>query len=490
MLRVEDFMKSIYIRNAVYFFIIALACLGLKPLETDKEAVVRFVIGDVSAQAGGQTVWRPLALNNKVAEGERIKTALNSRVELTMPDGTVLKINENTIFDVNEIKVPDVDREDRMKFTVWAGNIWASFKKIITSRQEREIESPSAVVAVRGTILEMEVDRNQNTTVRVEEGLVSVRSKDIEGEVSVVANQETFVEKGKSPTQPRSIPPKPDQTEEEELTLDINLPGVMFTDPTVLTAGLPVSGRVPPGTTLEAEGRPTPVGPDGRFLTRLRVNEGLNTIHLTARRADKSLSRDVRIYVNTKPPEIRLASPLVSGYYNRRDYSLSGGVFDPTPGDKVRVFINNEEVTEVLGRGSFNRTIILKEGENIITVVARDRSDNVKEMAQKLILDTVKPILTIMEPARVSVFRDEQPPAPPTLSRRLEQRVRGIVIDPQPSSGIKRVTLNGKDIKLHSDGSFEVTIPLVTGVNQLNFVVEDLAGNILREGSRNVDVSK
>jgi hypothetical protein len=459
-------------------------------LETDKEAVVKFVIGEVQVQARQQTLWRILRLNNTVAEGDRIKTALNSRVELTMPDGTILKINENTIFDVNEIKVPDVDREDRMKFTVWAGNIWASFKKLVTSRQEREIESPSAVVAVRGTILEMNVDRNQNTTVRVEEGLVAVRSKDVEGEVSVSSNQETYIEKGKAPTSPRSLPGgQTDQQEDASLTLNLDIPGVMFTDPAVLGTGVPVSGQVPPGTALDADGQPIIVAPNGRFNGRLRVIEGLNTIKINARRNGENISREVKVFVNTKSPEIRLSSPLVAGYYNRRDYSLSGAVFDPTPGDKIKVFLNNEEVAEIVGRGSFNRTIILREGENQIRVLARDRSGNTREMAQNLILDTVKPILTITEPTRSSLFRDEQPPAPPTLKRRLEQRVRGIVIDPEPSSGIKRVTLNGKEIKLNSDGSFEVLIPLADGINRLNFTVEDLAGNIMREGSRSVDVS-
>jgi hypothetical protein len=229
---------------------------------------------------------------------------------------------------------------------------------------------------------------------------------------------------------------------------------------------------------------PVPVAADGTYNTRVRVQEGLNKILLKASLGSKSESREVRVFVNTKRPEIRLSTPLVSGFYNRRDYSLSGGVFDVTPGDKVKIYINNEEVAEVIGQGSFNRTIILREGENMIRVSAKDRSGNVSEISQRLFLDTVKPILTVTEPAQQINYRYQPPPPPSVSNVRREQLVRGLIIDPHPSSGIKRVLLNGKEIKPKSDGSFSTSIPLRSGENRLNFEIEDLAGNILRDNSK------
>jgi hypothetical protein len=65
-----------------------------------------------------------------------------------------------------------------------------------------------------------------------------------------------------------------------------------------------------------------------------------------------------------------------------------------------------------------------------------------------------------------------------------------VVLDPEPSSGIKRVVINGKEIKPNSDGSFDTTIPLQRGENRLTFMVEDLAGNILRDNSKTVRLPK
>ena len=85
--------------------------LNFTPTQLQKDAVVKFVIGEVEAQSRQQTSWKELRINSTVSEGDRIKTALNSRVELNMPDGTQLKINENTIFDIDEIKIPEEDQE-------------------------------------------------------------------------------------------------------------------------------------------------------------------------------------------------------------------------------------------------------------------------------------------------------------------------------------------------------------------------------------------
>ena len=194
----------------------------------------------------------------------------------------------------------------------------------------------------------------------------------------------------------------------------------------------------------------------------------------------------------TKKPEIQFSTPIVAGFYNRRDYSLNGAVFDPTPLDKVTVYLNNEMVIQVQGRGSFNRTIILKEGENIIRIRAVDLANNTTEVSQKLFLDTVKPIITMTEPAQPVYTRFEPPPPPgqeTDLSKqRFTQIIRGLIIDPQPSSGIKSVTINGQEVKPNVDGSFEMEITLRRGENRLNIVAEDLAGNIRRSSNRMIRV--
>ncbi len=484
--------------SVVVYLMLILMTMGVYGAQAKRSsAKIKFLVGTVKLMHKGKIHWQTAHFNDRVYQGDRIRTELSSRVELQMPDGSVIKINENSVFDVKEIKTPQNEHADKMSFTLWVGSLFAKFQKIVEQRQSRIIESPSAVVAVRGTQFDLQVDRNQTTTVRVYEGRVSFRSKQAAGEVFVSSNQESKVEKGKPPLPPRPFKPKRSGSMgalPKGQLLKINLSKFQFTDPVILTAGLPLRGRTIPGARVVANGQPLTVGSSGVFTGRVPVVEGLNEITVVAELNGKRQKQTVRILVNTFKPKIKLARPLTNMYTNRRDYSLSGAVFDRTPGDKVKLYINDELVTEVVGQGSFNRTIILNEGKNTIRVVAEDVSGNRTVHVEQIFLDTVKPILTITEPAQPVYVRFE-PPRPPGEHTQFEQErfkqvIRGIVIDPQPSSGIKRVLVNGQEIKPNNDGSFEATIflrratPGRRGENRLSFIVEDMAGNILRDNSR------
>jgi len=477
-------------KRVQYILLIMLILVTTAFAQKQSSAKVKFVIGDVQRLPAKQTSWLKAKLNGKVFQGDRIKTASNSRVEIEMPDGSKLRIDQSTIFDIKEIKTKEDDGEDKMSFSLWAGNIWAKFKKVVSGRQDRRIESPSAVVAIRGTELEINVDQQLTTKVSVSEGLVAVSSKDADGQVMVGSNQQTTVRKGHAPTEPTQSSGQGPQTNPGEFVLQVDKIPVQQTDPAVLGGGVRISGRTLPGARVNASGIPLNVGPNGQFSGTVTVREGFNNVQITAEKDGKSASEALRVFVNTRRPQIQLSTPLVSGFLNKRDYSLSGAVFDETPLDKVKVYFNGDEVAEVRGRGTFNRTLILHEGRNDIKIAAIDLSKNSTELAERIFLDTVKPIITITEPAQPNFFRLE-PPAPPdrinsARGERFAQSIRGVIIDPQPSSNLKRILINGKEIQPNTDGSFQTEIFLTRGENRLQIFTEDLAGNITRDNTRRI----
>ena len=457
----------------------------------ENSAKVKFQIGTVQRQRAHKTSWQKTRINDRIYQGDRIKTSVGSRIELEMPDGSVIKVDQNSIFDVKEIKTAAEDNEDNMSFTLWAGNIWAHFKKIVTGRQSRTIESPSAVVAIRGTTLEIGVNKSLTTTVSVVEGRVSVKSRDAKGEVFVNSNQKTVVKKGQPPAKPTSVTAPKSTPSQKTFNFTVKKLPLIVKDPAVLGSGIRVSGKAIAGAQVLANGSPLRVSQDGSFSGMVRVHEGANKFDVVGSYDGKTFSRKVGVFVNTKKPRIKLSTPLVSGYFNKRNYSLSGAIFDDTPQDKVKVFLNGEMVADVRQRGSFNRTIVLKEGENNIRVAAKDLAGNTTEYADRLFLDTVKPIITITEPAQRNFIRLE-PPAPPRKNalsaNRFRQVVRGVIIDPAPSSKLKRLQINGKEIRPNSDGSFETEIILQRGRNRIVIIAEDLAGNIARDASREIIV--
>jgi hypothetical protein len=61
------------------------------------------------------------------------------------------------------------------------------------------------------------------------------------------------------------------------------------------------------------------------------------------------------------------------------------------------------------------------------------------------------------------------------------------VVDPEPSSGMAGLTINGIDIPVEDDGSFTGDVILRLGVNRLIIVCRDRAGNEYRDETRVVD---
>lgn len=464
--------------------------LVLQVMAQEQTARVKFLIGDADLLPNGKTTWNKIALNGQVRQGDRIRTRLASRVELEMPDKSVIRVNENSIFDVSKL-INDASG-DEMNFTLWAGNMWARFSKAVNTRQSRKVESPSAVVAIRGTELEMVVNEQQTTTVRVFEGRVAVTSKLGQGEVLVESSQETEVRSGENPTQPRKFETQEQNRQQSALILQLNPLQRHYTDQSVIGRGIELTGQTSPGAKVTADGVQLAVAANGNIRDFLPAREGLNEFAVVAELNGETTQNRVGFFVNTQEPQIRFSTPLVAGILNRRDYSLSGAIFDPTPQDKVRVFINGEIVADVEGRGSFNRTIILNEGKNTIQLRAVDRSENVVEKSEVLFLDTVKPIITITQPANPNFLRNE-PPSPPDKfinlkDQRFTQEIRGIIIDPEPSSGLKSILINGQPVKPRTDGSFEADIQLVRGENRILIQAEDLAGNIVRETNRVITI--
>ena len=62
--------------------------------QNSNKASVKFVIGNAELQKSQQNSWEKIGLNTSIYEGDRIKTSSNSRVEMDMPDGSVIKIND------------------------------------------------------------------------------------------------------------------------------------------------------------------------------------------------------------------------------------------------------------------------------------------------------------------------------------------------------------------------------------------------------------
>lgn len=119
------------------------------------------------------------------------------------------------------------------------------------------------------------------------------------------------------------------------------------------------------------------------------------------------------------------------------------------------VLVNGVEAT-VGADGKFSAEVTLKEGENEIVVVAKDKSGNKTEKTLKVVLDTVPPEVTVI------------PPAGPITTTKV--KLTGYV-----EAGAK-VTVNDKPATVATD-DWEVELTLEYGENKVTVVATDAVGN-------------
>jgi hypothetical protein len=146
----------------------ALADTASKPTE----GVLTSVNGKVQIKNKSGKKTRTAKTNSTVVEGERIVTATDAKATLQLFDGSELTISPKTDFQLTKLEKPSAD-DKVIQFKLFVGRLFASVKKLASSKSSFEIEAGGVVCGVRGTKFAFEFDPGKNHVgLRVNEGTV------------------------------------------------------------------------------------------------------------------------------------------------------------------------------------------------------------------------------------------------------------------------------------------------------------------------------
>jgi hypothetical protein len=171
--------KSILSVFAAFCLLFSLLSTTLSsPVEakTTRAAIIVEVSGTVTVKkAGGSksyTAYGDMTLN----QGDVISTGSASSVVVRIADHD----DEVTIGDNAEVSVTDLANEGngkQSKISSWAGSMWVKVKSLVSSEDEFEVETPTAVMGVRGTQFFMGVNPlTGDTYVTVAAGAVNTKT--------------------------------------------------------------------------------------------------------------------------------------------------------------------------------------------------------------------------------------------------------------------------------------------------------------------------
>jgi hypothetical protein len=174
----ETLMKKI-MQTTLSFLVICIfsTYLYAKPPVVVKiskgEAKVTALEGSAQAVCPGQKGAKKLIINDSLKPGCEISTGDKSRMELLLPDNSIVRFADNTNCKIMQVDTGDAGKRD-VKIFMNVGKIWSNVRKSLGGKGGFEVSSVNAVAGVRGTIYRMNVEDDKSALVKVYDGEVSV----------------------------------------------------------------------------------------------------------------------------------------------------------------------------------------------------------------------------------------------------------------------------------------------------------------------------
>ena len=145
-------------------------------------SVVTYADGTCFSGEGPGGPWAPVKKGDAVKDGAYVRTESASKLELTLPDGSVLRLGDDTLFQI-ETSLPKKDKGT--SFSVLLGKTWAKVRTV-SGGQTFDVKTKTAVAGVRGTVFSVLAQQDTATTVKVFEGEVAVSNRPARERVAVL----------------------------------------------------------------------------------------------------------------------------------------------------------------------------------------------------------------------------------------------------------------------------------------------------------------
>ena len=179
-------------------------------------AVVKSLKGTVQAKKAGGSKYFDAFKNMSLNEGDTLTTGKDSSVVLELASSKAeqdsITIGANSQVQFTKLKE---DNGAKAKMTVWAGSLWVKVKSISNADDSFEVETPTAIMGVRGTHFIVMVDPiTGKTTLVVASGVTTVNATNLSGSggetgpknvVNVYPTQQADIDQDLQTEDPRAI---------------------------------------------------------------------------------------------------------------------------------------------------------------------------------------------------------------------------------------------------------------------------------------------
>jgi RNA polymerase sigma factor (sigma-70 family) len=157
-------------------------------------ATLAQVHGAVQVLPFGSEVWQFSSVGDRIETGDRIRTGPSSTATLVFFDGSTTDLGAEADVTVAQIHSRRNGSGKVIVLHQWLGHMYNRVNRLSDTASRFQVETATAVVAVRGTEFEIATEADGTTHVTVIVGVVNVTSK--ETTIPLLAGQQTTVLSG------------------------------------------------------------------------------------------------------------------------------------------------------------------------------------------------------------------------------------------------------------------------------------------------------
>jgi hypothetical protein len=169
------------------------------------EAKLTYLEGDVSLTRNKARL--PAELDMVLLPGDTVETGKDAQAEVTFDDSSAINLDPESRFGITELVKDSASGQRTVKTALFSGELKAQIAKL-AQNSTFEIESPTAVAAVRGTEFIVAYREGQPTQVTVLAGRVGVRRPRVkEAEVFIQEHERLFIRLAERPGRPFRLAP-------------------------------------------------------------------------------------------------------------------------------------------------------------------------------------------------------------------------------------------------------------------------------------------
>ncbi|MCF8067867.1 MAG: FecR domain-containing protein [Desulfobacterales bacterium] len=144
---------------------------------------VTMLNGNASITKAGASEPGPLFLNDFLDSGDHIRTDNNTRLEITMPDGSYIRVAENSFFKISSIKEPDQFEDNSVSISLFTGNFWTTSSYFIVkecfSIKTKPFNTHNGI-----TVFKVEITKDDFASVKVYQGGAEIQNLSPEQKLS------------------------------------------------------------------------------------------------------------------------------------------------------------------------------------------------------------------------------------------------------------------------------------------------------------------